>query len=41
MVEEIKDISNKKRKQAAACTIIKKYETIRKPKKTYLVEDIK
>ena len=40
-VEEIKDISNKKRKQAAARAIIKKYKTIKKPKKTYLVEDIK
>ena len=40
-VEEIKDIPNKKRKQAAARAIIKKYKTIKKPKKTYLVEDIK
>ena len=41
MVEEMKDISNKKRKQAAARVIIKKCKTIKKPKKTYLVEDIK
>ena len=40
-VEEIKDISNKKRKLGAARAIIKKYKTIKKPKKTYLVEDIK
>ena len=40
-VEEIKDISNKKRKQAAARAIIKKYKTIKKPKKAYLVEDVK
>ena len=40
-VEEIKDVFNKRRKQAAARAIIKKYKTIKKPKKTYLVEDIK
>ena len=33
MIQEIKDISNKKRKQAAARTIIKKYKTIKKSKK--------
>ena len=30
----------KKRKQAAARAIIKKYKTIKKPKKTYLVEEV-
>ena len=40
MIEEIKDVSDKKRKQAAARAIIKKYKTIKKPKKTYLVEEV-
>ena len=40
MIEEIKDVSDKKRKQAAARAIIKKYKTIKNPKKTYLVEEV-